>query len=87
MIDLNDSVKYFDASTQIKPLAIVVLSILYGSISFVCIAGNGLVLYSVSKNKRMKNITKYFINNLAIADMIIGFFVNPFQASIHFMLN
>ena len=81
--DVNNSAKYIDASSQIKPFAIVILSLLYGSISFVCIAGNGLVIYSVTKNKKIKTVTKYFINNLAISDMIIGVFVNPFQVSIY----
>ena len=52
-------------------------------LSFMCVAGNGLVIYSVKWNKKIKTVTKYFINNLAISDMIIGVFVNPFQVSIY----
>jgi hypothetical protein len=87
MFDVDNSANYLDASSQINPFFIVILSLLYGSISFLCIVGNGLVIYSVSKNEKIKNVTKYFINNLAISDMIIGFLVSPFQVKYPFSFN
>lgn len=62
------------------PIAVVVvLAILYGSISIIAIIGNGLVILVIAKDKRMQTVTNIFIGNLAIADVIIGLFTTPFQ--------
>ena len=63
---------------------ILFLSILYGSISIISVFGNALIIIVVLKNKRMKSVTNYFITNLALADIVIGLFAAPFQASIQF---
>ena len=60
---------------------IILLSVLYGSMSFICITGNSLILFFVIKRKRFKFVINYFICNLAIADIIIGVFVSPFQVN------
>ncbi|XP_014610854.1 PREDICTED: tachykinin-like peptides receptor 99D isoform X1 [Polistes canadensis] len=57
----------------------VLLSICYGSISVMAIAGNSLVMWIVTTTRRMQNMTNFFIANLALADIIIGLFVIPFQ--------
>lgn len=57
----------------------IFLSLLYGMISVISVVGNCLIIYVVAKNKRMKNVTNYFISNLALADVVIGMFVTPFQ--------
>lgn len=62
------------------PIAVViVLAILYGSISVIAIIGNGLVILVIAKDKRMQTVTNIFIGNLAVADVIIGLFTTPFQ--------
>jgi hypothetical protein len=58
---------------------LVLLFILYGTISFVAVFGNGLIIYSVIINKSLQSVTNYFICNLAAADLIIGLLVAPFQ--------
>jgi hypothetical protein len=58
---------------------IVFLSFLYGLISLISIFGNALIIWAVVNNKKMKNVTNYFIINLAVADIIIGVLVAPFQ--------
>lgn len=63
---------------------VLFLSILYGSISIISVFGNALIIIVVLKNKRMKSVTNYFITNLALADIVIGLFAAPFQASIQF---
>ena len=62
------------------PVGIVVLlAILYGSISLVAVLGNGLVILVIAKNRKMQTVTNIFIANLALADVIIGIFSTPFQ--------
>uniref|UniRef100_A0A8D0E6S9 5-hydroxytryptamine receptor 2A n=1 Tax=Salvator merianae TaxID=96440 RepID=A0A8D0E6S9_SALMN len=43
----------------------------------VTIAGNILVIMAVSLEKKLQNATNYFLMSLAIADMLLGFFVMP----------
>ncbi|ODM94327.1 Neuropeptide Y receptor, partial [Orchesella cincta] len=62
------------------PLSIIiVLSLLYGSISATALIGNMLVLWVVTVSRRMRTVTNMFIANLALADIIIGLFAIPFQ--------
>ena len=58
---------------------IIVLSLLYGTISVVTIVGNALVILVIAKNRPMRTVTNFFIANLSVADVIIGFFGIPFQ--------
>ena len=58
---------------------VVLLAILYGSISLIAVLGNGLVIFVIAKNRKMQTITNIFIANLALADVIIGMFSIPFQ--------
>ena len=57
------------------------LAIAYGTISVLSVFGNGLIIWAVLGNKRMHNVTNYFISNLALADVVIGVFATPFQVS------
>ena len=56
-------------------------SFFYGSVSFVAVVGNCLVMWIVATSRRMQNVTNCFIANLALADIVIGLFVIPFQVS------
>ena len=58
---------------------VVLLAILYGSISLIAVLGNGLVILVIAKNNKMQTVTNIFIANLALADVIIGMFSIPFQ--------
>ncbi|KAH7980387.1 hypothetical protein HPB49_015478 [Dermacentor silvarum] len=58
---------------------IVLLSIFYGLISLVAVAGNFMVMWIVATSRRMQTVTNFFIANLAVADIIIGLFSIPFQ--------
>ena len=57
------------------------LSFFYGSISVMAVVGNCLVMWIVATSRRMQNVTNCFIANLALADIVIGLFVIPFQVS------
>jgi hypothetical protein len=61
---------------------IMLLSMLYGTISVVCLMGNSLIIWTVAKNEKLQFIINIFISNLAVSDIIIGLLVAPFQVSI-----
>ena len=58
---------------------VVLLAILYGSISLIAVFGNGLVIFVIAQKRKMQTVTNIFIANLALADVIIGLFSVPFQ--------
>jgi len=58
---------------------VMILAILYGSISIIAVVGNGLVICVVIKDKRMMTVTNVLIANLALSDILLGMFTTPFQ--------
>lgn len=46
-------------------------------ITFFTIAGNILVIMAVSLESKLHNATNFFLCSLAVADMLVGFFVMP----------
>ncbi|XP_053994997.1 RYamide receptor-like isoform X1 [Hylaeus volcanicus] len=69
----------FENKHEVSPLPLVILSILYGSISIFAVVGNSLVIWIIGTSKRMQNVTNIFIGNLALADIVIGLFSIPFR--------
>lgn len=62
------------------PVGIVLLlSLLYGTISLLAVIGNSLVIWIVATTRTMQTVTNWYIANLAMADVIIGAFAIPFQ--------
>ncbi|XP_026828905.1 cholecystokinin receptor isoform X2 [Ooceraea biroi] len=51
---------------------------LYGTIFFLSIVGNSLVLITLARNKRMRTVTNVYLLNLAISDLLLGVFCMPF---------
>ncbi|RXG51413.1 Substance-K receptor [Armadillidium vulgare] len=74
---------YNESSHQVPTELVVLLSILYGSISLIAVIGNALVMWIVASSRNMHSVTNYFIANLALADIIIGLFSIPFQYNDH----
>ena len=72
---LNSTDALFHVSAELVSL----LSILYGSISVLTIVGNALIIVVIVKNRSMNTVTNFFIANLSVADVIVGFFSIPFQ--------
>lgn len=68
-----------DILYQVPVGVIVLLSIFYGSISIIAVIGNSLVIWIVATTRQMQTVTNLFIANLALADVVIGMFVIPFQ--------
>lgn len=64
---------------QIPPLLIIFLTVMYLLVSLSAIIGNSMVLWIVINSKRMRNVTNFFIANLAVADLVIASLVVPFQ--------
>jgi hypothetical protein len=64
---------------DIPPHVRLVFTIAYYSVSVISIFGNVLIIYVVTCNKRMHNVTNYFITNLAFVDIIISVFSTPLQ--------
>lgn len=62
------------------PVGIVLLlALLYGTISLLAVIGNSLVIWIVMTTRTMQTVTNWYIANLAMADVIIGAFAIPFQ--------
>ena len=57
----------------------ILLSCCYGCVSLCAVIGNSMIIWIVFKSRRMRNVTNYFIANLALADILIGAFAIPFQ--------
>ncbi|XP_078681689.1 neuropeptide FF receptor 2-like [Branchiostoma floridae x Branchiostoma belcheri] len=68
-----------DLAAWKHPLAVMCVLIICNIIIFVlCMVGNVLVCVVVAKNRNMKNVTNYFIVNLAVSDLFMGGFCMPF---------
>lgn len=64
---------------EIPPSIVVLLCIMYISVSLIAVCGNLMVFYVVLASKKMRNVTNMFIANLALADVLIGSLSIPFQ--------
>jgi len=81
----NETDYEYDDIYEVPSAVIVLLSILYGSISVIAVTGNMLVIWIVLSSKAMQNVTNWYIANLALADIAIGLFAIPFEvSSFHF---
>ncbi|CAG5117142.1 unnamed protein product [Candidula unifasciata] len=58
------------------------IAIILGIIVVLTITGNLLVIASVAINPHLRTTTYYFIANLAVADLLLGFAVLPFSATL-----
>ena len=64
---------------------IIMLSVLYGSLSLVTVLSNSMVIYIyMSSSRPMQPVLDYLIANLALADLMIGLICIPlsFQAAL-----
>ncbi len=67
------SMSNFDQATQIALIVAFTVLILFGAV------GNGLVCYVVAKNPSMRTPRNIFIINLAISDLTLCIFTQPFN--------
>uniref|UniRef100_A0A3B5QI83 Muscarinic acetylcholine receptor n=1 Tax=Xiphophorus maculatus TaxID=8083 RepID=A0A3B5QI83_XIPMA len=59
-------------SPVLRPLKVIIIVFLTGSLSFVTVVGNILVLVSFKVNKSLKTVNNYYLLSLAFADLTIG---------------
>lgn len=71
----NDNLSLYEIPDTLK----IIFSLAYYTISIWSVVGNCLIVWTVFFNKRMHNVTNFFIVNIAIADIIISLFCTPFQ--------
>jgi leucokinin receptor len=77
----DESEDLYEASTAV----VVLLSVCYGTISVLAVAGNSLVMWAVAGSRRMqRSATNWLLANLALADIVIGLFAVPFQFQVNF---
>ena len=82
-LDTTDSnVSLSAEDVEFNLVASVFAGIALGTICFMTIGGNVLVLLAVFVNSHLRSTTNYFIVNLAIADLLLGTAVLPFSASL-----
>lgn len=69
-LELDDSTKLIGVQ--------VVLILAYSTIILFGVTGNSLVIYVVYRFKNLRNVTNFFIVNLAVADLLVNMLCLPF---------
>ncbi|XP_071320885.1 muscarinic acetylcholine receptor M4 [Trachinotus anak] len=68
---VDDSI---ETGSPYKALEMFFIALVTGSLSFVTVTGNILVMLSIKVNRHLQTVNNYFLFSLACADLIIGVF-------------
>jgi hypothetical protein len=80
-IPVNDSLLHEEVDEFVLYLMTYVAPALFAAITVIGVAGNGLVIYVIAINPRMRSsVTTLLLLNLAIADLLFLFICVPFTA-------
>ncbi|KAI8516123.1 receptor [Branchiostoma belcheri] len=77
---LNETTSWAGRTVHL-PIVAYLAPPLYGIIFLVGFVGNSLVIYVVARFAEMRNVTNYFIMNLAVTDLAFLVFCVPFTAA------
>ena len=74
----SQNMSYMEVPLIRQPVhMIIIFSIAYGLVFIFAVVGNFLVIAVIFKTPAMRNVTNYFILNLALADILVAVFVLP----------
>uniref|UniRef100_H2N2D5 Muscarinic acetylcholine receptor n=1 Tax=Oryzias latipes TaxID=8090 RepID=H2N2D5_ORYLA len=71
---VNQSSDLLSNASPYKTLEMFFIALVTGSLSFVTVTGNILVMLSIKVNRHLQTVNNYFLFSLACADLIIGVF-------------
>ncbi|XP_064192369.1 muscarinic acetylcholine receptor M4 [Anguilla rostrata] len=70
----NSCIEEQTTESPYKTVEMVFIALVTGSLSFVTVVGNILVMLSIKVNRHLQTVNNYFLFSLACADLIIGAF-------------
>ncbi|KAJ8340516.1 hypothetical protein SKAU_G00351490 [Synaphobranchus kaupii] len=70
----NSCMEEQPSESPYKTVEMVFIALVTGSLSFVTVVGNILVMLSIKVNRHLQTVNNYFLFSLACADLIIGVF-------------
>lgn len=78
----NTSLERVDNCTaELSLISSVFLICLYTLSSVTCLVGNGIVLLAIYQTTTLRTVSNFFIASLAVADISVGFIMNPILIS------
>ena len=80
---------YSETETALPLFEIIPVTIIYGITFIVGVIGNTLVIFSIVRYKRMRNVTNVFLTSLASADLLLVLLCVPVKVkeTFNYILN
>lgn len=81
IVDFVYHYNYEDAISNIPVGEMTVVALVYGLTLLLGVSGNGLVIYSIARIRRMQSVTNIFLTSLATADLLLLLMCVPIKVS------